>query len=245
MKKFLSVAVLIALLASCGGGYNPPNQPGVSTKPGIGTETNTGTSGGQKKSPAAMFSYKTQHPFKVFFTNNSTNATTYHWDFGDGYTSTDENPAHAYPKKGVYKVTLTAKNSGKQNTISKTITITEPTKCNVIGFEIVNIPTQNEYYRIRFSDADLIFVSSDWTTSWVLLSSANIPYEIPLKAPQKIDFTEDEYYLRLYTNSKATGDGSVVDRWSIYTQDLKKYYNESVVCSGNNSFVILKLNWTD
>lgn len=44
----------------------------------------------------------------VVFTNNSTNATSYHWDFGDGSTSTSEFPFHTYSANGVYNVCLIA-----------------------------------------------------------------------------------------------------------------------------------------
>jgi len=43
------------------------------------------------------------------FINNSTGEITgYFWDFGDGNTSTDENPTHTYGGAGSYTVTLTA-----------------------------------------------------------------------------------------------------------------------------------------
>ena len=45
------------------------------------------------------------------FTNLSTNATHYVWDFGDGSTSTDFAPVHQYTKTGNFKVCLTALNS--------------------------------------------------------------------------------------------------------------------------------------
>ena len=35
-------------------------------------------------------------PFEVTFTNFSSNATSYSWDFGDGNSSTDESPTHTY-----------------------------------------------------------------------------------------------------------------------------------------------------
>jgi PKD repeat protein len=44
----------------------------------------------------------------VIFTNNSKFAKTYLWDFGDGTTSTDENPRHRYDSAGIFNVTLTA-----------------------------------------------------------------------------------------------------------------------------------------
>ncbi|MEW5795836.1 MAG: PKD domain-containing protein [Candidatus Zixiibacteriota bacterium] len=44
--------------------------------------------------------------FVTRFTDNSTGATSWLWDFGDGYTSTDQHPAHAYLDPGVYTVRL-------------------------------------------------------------------------------------------------------------------------------------------
>ncbi|XOV67224.1 MAG: PKD domain-containing protein [Fluviicola sp.] len=44
----------------------------------------------------------------VTFENLSTKAQSYSWDFGDGQTSTDENPSVNYGANGTYTVTLTA-----------------------------------------------------------------------------------------------------------------------------------------
>jgi PKD repeat protein len=38
------------------------------------------------------------------------------WDFGDGLTSTDENPVHVYEKPGKYTVTLTVTNDAGSDT---------------------------------------------------------------------------------------------------------------------------------
>lgn len=46
-------------------------------------------------------------PCEVTFTNKSINATGYLWDFGNGLTSTDENPTMQYATPGLYTVTLT------------------------------------------------------------------------------------------------------------------------------------------
>ncbi|AJR04801.1 T9SS type A sorting domain-containing protein [Siansivirga zeaxanthinifaciens] len=56
------------------------------------------------------------------FTNTSTDATSYSWDFGDGTTSSDANPAaHAYAYKGQYLVSLTASSTEGSNTFTKEI----------------------------------------------------------------------------------------------------------------------------
>lgn len=44
----------------------------------------------------------------VAFTNTTLNGTTWFWDFGDGQTSTEQNPTHTYAQEGSYTVTLTA-----------------------------------------------------------------------------------------------------------------------------------------
>jgi PKD repeat protein len=53
----------------------------------------------------SYFSY-TSDGFTVTFTNLSKLSGTYLWDFGDGATSTEENPVHTYPHKGKYVTTL-------------------------------------------------------------------------------------------------------------------------------------------
>ena len=50
-------------------------------------------------------------PLAVSFTNQSTDATSYLWDFGDSQTSTAVNPNHTYNSAGTYTVTLTATNA--------------------------------------------------------------------------------------------------------------------------------------
>lgn len=55
-----------------------------------------------------------QTPCAVTFKNTSENASTYEWNFGDGTTSSDENPSHTFNKAGTYKVKLVALNEGKR-----------------------------------------------------------------------------------------------------------------------------------
>jgi len=54
----------------------------------------------------------------ITFTNQSSNATNYIWDFGDSNTSTNANPSHTYTTSAVYTVTLTAIGSGETNVLS-------------------------------------------------------------------------------------------------------------------------------
>ena len=74
---------------------------------------------------------------QIAFSNTTTNATSYLWNFGDGVTVTGVNPVHTYASNGVYTVTLTASNSCKSVTISQQVVIgptaiDEPATCELI-----------------------------------------------------------------------------------------------------------------
>ncbi len=59
----------------------------------------------------------------VSFTNQSTDALTYSWDFGDDSVSTLENPTHVYQKAGTFTVTLNVAGEGGKNTLTQSITV--------------------------------------------------------------------------------------------------------------------------
>lgn len=69
-----------------------------------------------------------QAPLAVAFTDTSTGGpTSWSWDFGDGSTSTEQNPVHTYTNEGLYTVTLTVENAHENDTVKKTayIIVTE------------------------------------------------------------------------------------------------------------------------
>lgn len=60
---------------------------------------------------------------EVAFLNTTPNGLAYEWDFGDGITSTEENPTHTYAFDGDYNVVLTATNQCGTAEIEKVVTI--------------------------------------------------------------------------------------------------------------------------
>ena len=91
----------------------------------------TGCKKDEPEDPAdvvATFQYEisAENWAEVAFTNYSQNASSYAWDFGDGNTSTDENPTHTYAAGGTYEVTLTATGAAGSASRSETINIVDP-----------------------------------------------------------------------------------------------------------------------
>jgi PKD repeat protein len=75
----------------------------------------TTPTGGGVQAPVAHFranAIEGTAPFTVRFTDSSVNSpTSWRYDFGDGSTSTAQNPSHTYAAPGLYTVTLRAINS--------------------------------------------------------------------------------------------------------------------------------------
>ncbi|UZR98617.1 PQQ-dependent sugar dehydrogenase [Chondrinema litorale] len=67
-------------------------------------------------------------PLEVNFTGaaiiGDNTPLTYSWDFGDGNTSTDQNPTHTYTNKGSFSARLTVTSIGGEKSFSDEITIT-------------------------------------------------------------------------------------------------------------------------
>jgi len=72
---------------------------------------------------------------EVTIENNSMDADSYVWEFGDGTTSTDENPIHTYTEDGNYTVTLLASNECGTESLSKSISINTETDPIIPAFE--------------------------------------------------------------------------------------------------------------
>jgi PKD repeat protein len=104
-----------------------------------------------------------QLPLTVTFTNTTTNATQYLWDFnGDGITdSTETSPTHIFSVAGTFNVRLTAIGTGGQANRTTTITVTAPPNAPVTNFTL-NPASGTAPLSVAFTNTSTGATSSAW-----------------------------------------------------------------------------------
>jgi PKD repeat protein len=148
--------------------------------------------------------------FEVTFTNTSTNADTYSWDFGDGNTSTEENPVHTYAQDGTYTVELTATNECGSVTTTEVIEITS---LPVAAFSS-DVTTGCAPLTVMFMDE-----SSSNTTSWAWTFPGGSPSTSTEQNPTVVYNTAGVYDVTLVaTNSE--GSSNVTQTGYIVVEDV-------------------------
>lgn len=79
------------------------------------------------KSAVSNFSYSYSGNDVVFTDKSQNSPTSWHWNFGDGTTSTEANPTHTYPPgDSTYNVTLTVSNAIGTDSITKKVVYPNP-----------------------------------------------------------------------------------------------------------------------
>lgn len=116
MKKvlyFLTAAAVAVAMAAC-------------QKPATNGNDDEGGKTPAAEAPTADFEFAVDG-LKVTFTNKSTNATAYKWDFGDEETSKEASPEHIYATGGTYTVKLTAANAKNETAVKEaSVTVKTP-----------------------------------------------------------------------------------------------------------------------
>jgi len=75
---------------------------------------------------------------------------SWHWDFGDGTTSNEENPRHTYTTAGLYTVSLTVENSEGRSTATRPdlIRVTPAPELYFIPDRIVSVPDKDHAFSL-------------------------------------------------------------------------------------------------
>ncbi|HCQ29605.1 MAG TPA: hypothetical protein DIU39_04915, partial [Flavobacteriales bacterium] len=103
----------------------------------------------------------------VTIINQTQNATSYLWNFGDGNQSTDATPVHSYTNTGNYTITLTAENQNCTDNVSQTITVIDDATTSVSENNL------NKDVETYFNDNDLIIKNNKATYTAVIILDVN------------------------------------------------------------------------
>lgn len=113
-----------------------------------------------ESTPEANFSVTPGSPEvgqEVFFDNNSNNAKSFEWEFGDGYISHETNPSHIFTANGSFEVILTAiSKKGLESQASITLDVMIPT--------LLEIEVREYFDMYPVADASVILYHTitDW-----------------------------------------------------------------------------------
>jgi PKD repeat protein len=104
-----------------------------------------------------------EDPLKVIFKDESigTSIKSWEWDFGDGTTSTVQDPEHTYSKSGVYMVTLTVHSLPFEFEGFQSSTITKQAKVGLREGHTLSGQVFAQYFPIDFGLAYLYIFDED------------------------------------------------------------------------------------
>jgi PKD repeat protein len=173
-------------------------------------------------------------PLTVNFTDLSTGATSWLWNFGDTQTSTAQNPSHTYTGEGTYTVTLTVTNAcGSDDEIkSGYITVTHPsiayaTPPYSTGFESGSF---DQYW----------FTQSDNSEGRILITTANTPHSgsYHMTMDDNLNggqYSQNEAWLRL--NLAGKSDVELTFWWKEFGDETHTQDGVFLSDNGGSSFV--------
>ncbi|QNL22754.1 T9SS type A sorting domain-containing protein [Hyphobacterium sp. CCMP332] len=149
----------------------------------------------------------------VTFNNSTSGASSYLWDFGDGNTSTQQNPVHAYLTTGQFTVSLTSTNNQScSNTYSEIITISEISSIRGLlageSFELYPNPVENQVqFRIQLNSEQNIKIEIyNVSSEQVAIQNSNVK-----AAEHNYLFKLEHFPSGIYIFKLSTEDGRVLN----------------------------------
>ena len=143
-------------------------------------------------------------PHNVTFTDTTVGAVKWLWDFGDGTSSTEQNPSHIYANKNIYHVTLTTTTSGGCE--NKYIAF------NAVNFARIMASFKSSYPPGPFPKTVKFYNTTPNATTWNWdFGDGTFSNE---QNPSHVYQTEGEYKVILTVNSDSCekkGEGTVVE----------------------------------
>ncbi len=182
--------------------------------------------------PTAGFTIAQTTDVEAAFSNISTAADSYTWDFGDGNTSTDTNPTHTYDVDGTYTITLVATNDCGSTSMSQDITISN--SGSQLGPEAAfssNMTTGCAPVIVQYTDE-----STNTPTDWSWSFEGGTPATSTDQNPSVTYMTAGTYTVIL-ESSNAAGSDTEVEISYITIEDVPFAMFSSSTSEGIANFV--------
>ena len=162
------------------------------------------------------------------FTNGSTGAATYSWNFGDAATSTANSPSHSYSAAGTYTVKLVSTSSyGCKDSITRTVTIRPQP---VAGFTISNNDQCLSGNSFVFSNSSSGAATYSWNFGDAATSTAI--------APSHSYSIAGTFSVKLVSTSSYGCKDSITRTLTVRPQPVTAFtINNNDQCLSGNSFV--------
>jgi PKD repeat protein len=170
-----------------------------------------------KTPPSAAFGYSVSPDdhLTINFSNGSSSATDYVWQFGDGNSSTDKEPSNTYSEEGEYLVTLVSTDKlGAEDSVTQTVMVVEPAAILPVvqegGFEDGTLPDGSGDGRDswRTDMGGVIQITSSPVNSGD--QAAKFPSGGDRVGYQELTVSPNtEYVITYYYTMKEDGDGSM------------------------------------
>jgi len=151
-------------------------------------------------------------PFEAHFTDLSTeDPSAWEWTFGDGGTSTDQNPVHTYSAEGLHTVSLTARSASGSDTAvySDLIAVPEPAVwlqlvSGCLGLWVISARCRKRHSSGRFAELVLKVVI-------VLFTAVTAAHAVSTETSNGCSGTQDDPCIR---------SGSCEIQGAVWTQDV-------------------------
>jgi PKD repeat protein len=139
----------------------------------------------------------------INFSDLSTGATSYAWDFGDGNTSTQQNPVNTYSAIGTYTACLAVSDGSCHDTVCKVVTISvvDIRENNLIASVSIFPNPASKNIFIDFGGKD--FGKAEVSLSNII-GKTLVETTIPANGKKPLDvseFSQGIYFLKLKTHS--------------------------------------------
>jgi PKD repeat protein len=174
----------------------------------------------------------------VDFSNQSTDATSFTWNFGDGSGSSDANPSHTYAEDGIYTVILIAENDCGTDTIEQILTILTPPTA---GFS-ADVTTGCPGLLVQFTDQ-----SSSNATNWLWTFEGGTPGSSTDQNPS-VEYLESGVFGVTLEASNGAGSDVFVETSYIVIESLptagfSETVNGTIVDFANSSTNATSYSW--